>query len=165
MIEKSWIRQALLRCTVLRHLAVSAEASLGLAKLTRKFPKICWAKSWLVSYLKVKILYLDPNWPWKWLEYSNRANGQLEQYRFYSQPLNPLPLLWPEKKSHLFLCLWIFWKGEKKWGVFSVLLKDNFGQSSETKTFWNETLKLVFSFPVFWNKWKFLFREVYLKTH
>lgn len=45
MIEESWIRQALLRCTVLRHLAVSAEASLGLAKLTRKFPKICWAKS------------------------------------------------------------------------------------------------------------------------
>lgn len=67
-----------------------------------------------VSYLKVKILYLDPNWPWKWLEYSNRAGGQLEQYRFYSQPLNPLPPLRPKKKSHLFFCLQIFWKVKKK---------------------------------------------------
>lgn len=55
-------------------------------------------------------------------------------------------------------------KGEKNY-LFSVLLKEDFRQSFETKTVWNETLKLVFPFPVFWNKWKFLFREVYLKTH
>lgn len=58
-----------------------------------------------VNYLKGKSLYLDPNWPWKWLQYSNRASGQLEQTDFIlSLWTVSLPYGWKRKIIYFCVC-------------------------------------------------------------
>lgn len=103
---KSWLRQAL-QDLQYRHLAVSVEGSLGLAKLTRKFPRAYWAKSWLLAVWKWKTYIWIPTGPESdWITVIGQV-GNLSNTDFILSLW--ILSLWPKKSS-----LQMFWKWENK---------------------------------------------------